>query len=488
MDQTTRRILISCAVIGLAACVCLVAAGAAGSLAFLLPARTVEQTAAPSPVVILQTPAPNETTPAGEGTHPTPPTPGDPAASPVPANTEAAPNLPAGIAQDMTQIEVETSGLRGVSSSLPVTRTLITTDDLRVKYEADFAEEYSPEEAAKDVIELSSLRLVEPDFDFYNFYIEFMVESVAGYYDTEIRTMYIVQGQGFGGNEKFTYSHEYVHFLQDMQWGIRDGLGYNDETCDNDSEACAGIQALIEGDATLTSINWLNTFASAQDLRDIQAFYATYESPIYDSAPPFMRDDLGFPYNSGQEFVQYLFDHGGWESVDAAYSNPPVSTEQIMHPERYPDDQPIRVSIPEITSTLGSGWQMLDEDTIGEWYTYLILARGIDPAGQLSDGDARTAAEGWGGDRYVIFHNAGTGGTVLVNRSQWDTPRDGKQYASAFRESTTGLFGAPLSNSGGLTAWQSDAGYTLFSEVGEETIWILAPDQATAESILALFD
>jgi hypothetical protein len=330
--------------------------------------------------------------------------------------------------------------------------------------------------------------LVEPNFDYYHFYINFLVESIAGYYDTDVRTMYIVQGQGFGGNEKFTYSHEYTHFLQDMTWNIRDGLHYSSDSCKIDTERCAGIQSLIEGDASLSSLTWLTTDASPQDIQDIKDFYNSYKSPIFDSAPPFMQEDIGFPYQTGMAFVQSLYDKGGWDGVDAAYKNLPDSTEQIMHPERYPDDQPIQVDLPEITSTLGSGWQMLSDNTIGEWYTYLFLAKGIDPKGQLDDQNARTAAEGWGGDKYVVFYNEGTKQSVLVSRYKWDTEKDSGQFADSFRQSTTNLYGNPVSNSGGLTAWQSDAGYTLFSEVGDETVWILAPDKATAEAILSRLD
>jgi hypothetical protein len=490
MDQTTKRILISCGVISLAACLCLVTAAALGGLAYLVPVPAAQVS---TPTFMVTGVTPRSTSTAQETEPPSPQTTEEPEATeeavmeetePVPSEIPLAPEIQSA----MTQIESEMAEIRGLSSSQTVTRTLITPDDLRVKYEADFDEDYSPEEATLDVIELSALRLVAPDFDFYNFYIDFLVESVAGYYDTEERSMYIVQGQGFTGYEKYTYSHEYNHFLQDMTWGIRDGLGYSEEGCEADSERCAGIQALIEGDASLASLAWLNTYGTDQDWDDIISFYNSYESPIFDSAPPYLQEDMGFPYQTGMEFVQHLYDDGGWESVNAAYANLPDSTEQIMHPERYPDDQPIEVSLPAFTSTLGSGWQMLDEDVIGEWYTYLILAKGIEPAGWIDDDDARTAAEGWGGDRYTIFYNESTAQTVVVVHWVWDTERDSEQFASAFRESTTGLFGGPTSNEGGLTTWESDEGYTLFSEVGNETVWILAPDQQTAEALLAMLD
>jgi hypothetical protein len=34
-------------------------------------------------------------------------------------------------------------------------------------------------------------------------------------------------------------------------------------------------------------------------------------------------------------------------------SQKPVSTEQILHPSRYPDDKPLSVSLPELATDLG---------------------------------------------------------------------------------------------------------------------------------------
>ena len=53
-----------------------------------------------------------------------------------------------------------------------------------------------------------------------------------------------------------TYAHEYAHVLQDQVYDFEDGLQYTDESCEANSERCAGIQALIEGDAVLSEMQW----------------------------------------------------------------------------------------------------------------------------------------------------------------------------------------------------------------------------------------
>jgi hypothetical protein len=495
MNDTTSRIVLSCVIIGLVACACLVVIAAlGGGLAFFQAASVPPVTEIVVTEVFTEEPLDEPTiepgTPTIETADPLPtgelepePTPEDTA---EPAGTQPPQaDLPPEVEDSMVSIENEVTDLRGLEPTLELTRTLITPDDLRVQYEEDFEQDYSPEEARDDVLEMAALGLIDPEFDYYNFYIEFLTEQVAGYYDPELKAMFIVQGQGFGGNEKFTYSHEYTHALQDQHYDLREGMGYNDEACEEDTERCAAVLSLIEGDASLSGLIWLTTYASDQDIRELQEFYATYESPIYDSAPDFLKDDFGFPYDQGMSFVQYLYDRGGWDSVDAAYSNPPVSTEQILHPTRYPDDRPITVELPDIGAVLGEGWRELGSGVIGEWYTYLFLARGADPEARINEDQARRAAEGWGGDSYTVFYNDATGGTALVARYAWDSNTDAGQFADAFREFASARFGNPATSDSGVAAWADASSYTLLSDSSGDIVWVLAPDQATANALLA---
>jgi len=257
------------------------------------------------------------------------------------------------IAGQMEQIEAQVIELRRLQPSGSVTRALLTRDQLRKKIETDFFEDYSPEEAREDSIVLSALGLLQTGFDMFTFYQDLLSEQIAGQYDHKNQEMDIVQGFGFGGPERLTYAHEYTHALQDQNFDIEEGLNYTNEACEEDSERCAAVQALLEGDASMLELDWFYNYATQQDMIDIQDFYAEYESPIYDTAPDFLREDFIFPYIYGQTFVEYLYNLGGWEAINDAYRNVPVSTEQILHPERYPADHPEIVEFPYVLPILG---------------------------------------------------------------------------------------------------------------------------------------
>ena len=99
------------------------------------------------------------------------------------------------------------------SPSHPVPVVLLSPDQLRQNVINDFLADYTDEQVADDVLELSTIGLLEPNFDLRTFYVDLLSEQVAGYYDNETGEMFVVQGQGFQGPERLTYSHEFTHVL-----------------------------------------------------------------------------------------------------------------------------------------------------------------------------------------------------------------------------------------------------------------------------------
>lgn len=386
------------------------------------------------------------------------------------------------VKQTMDEIQQAVVEIRGLPASADVPRALLTPDELRQRVIDDFLADYAPEDAQQDVLELSVLGLIEPGFDFLEFYTELLSEQVAGFYDNDVKEMYVVQGERFGGPERLTFAHEYTHALQDQAFDIENGLNFNDEVCEEDTERCAAIQALLEGDASNAELQWFLNYASEEVQQEVVEFYNNYSSPVYDSAPEFMKEDFVFPYTYGQAFVEKLLDDGGWRAVDAAYADVPVSTEQILHPERYPDDKPVAVEIPNLLALLGEGWTELDRNVMGEWYTYLILAKPVDTSAQIEVETAMSAAEGWGGDAYVMYYNEATKQSVLVVDWVWDRDRDANEFAEAFVDYANARFGLTGDEQGDWWTWEAQVTNLLYAN-DNRTTWIYAPDLATAQAI-----
>jgi hypothetical protein len=376
----------------------------------------------------------------------------------------------------MDEIQRQVVALRGLNPLGPVGRTLLTPDEIHDHILVDFLSDYTESEADYDSRLLSLLGLLEPGIDLLTLYTDVLGEQVAGYYDNQTGTMFIVRGEGFGGPERLTYAHEYVHALQDQHYHLEEGLAYNNEACDAESDRCAALSALLEGDATLLETQWLRTYATEQDFQEIQDFFGTFESPVFYAAPEFLQEDLLFPYIQGLGFVGELYVEGNWAAVDEAYRRPPVSTEQILHPDRYPDDLPIPLEIPDLAGVLGGGWSGIGHRVLGEWYTLLTLETNLPPE------VASDAAEGWGGDYALVLSNEALGADALVLVTRWDTLIDAQAAFAALAQYGETRFGDGTSTTT-RAVWASTGAFALLERASDQTLWILAPDESSGEAL-----
>lgn len=407
-------------------------------------------------------------------------------ATPIPTQALSSEESAAQLQQIMDQIQSEVITIRGLQPGGEFTRATLTEDELKGKVTNEFFADYTEEEAKSDVRELAALGLLPKDYDIYKLYIDLYSEQIAGYYDPETKEMYVVQGEAFKGPEKMTYAHEYTHALQDQTWDLQNGLKSNDEYCEDHTEYCAGVDALVEGDASLTEQYWFFSYATQQDQQDVYDFYSTYTSPVYDSAPYFLQQDFLFPYSQGQVFVEGLYNKGGWAAVDKAYENPPQTTEQILHPERYPQDTPVDIPIPDLTATLGSGWEEVTRNVMGEWYIDLVLFAGYEPAIRLDEETARTAGAGWGGDSYLVYWNESTQEQAFVMVSQWETANDAKEFWDAMKDYSRLRWRSPRQNNASNLVWNSTSdGYIRLIKNGTRITWLITSTQGIADKILA---
>ena len=395
-------------------------------------------------------------------------------AGPLPSQDEF---IPAEVRAQMDQIQDEVVLLRGLQPTGPVERGLLSENELRQYVLDDFLSDYSQEEARDDARVLALLGLLDADFELFDLYLDLYSENIAGFYDDELQKLFVVQDSQFGGPERLTYAHEYTHALHDQTYDLDEGLGFSHEACEKDSERCAALQALLEGDATLLETRWLLTYASDADFQELLDFYDSFSSPTYESAPEFVKEDFLFPYTAGLDFVEHFFLSGGWAAVDALYADPPVSTEQILHPGRYPDDVPEPLVVPEVLESLGSAWREMDRDVLGEWFTLLTLGE------LLPDEQAQTAAEGWGGDYYIALHDDSQERGLLILTTSWDTVRDAHEFYGAFRDYGDSRFGERTFSSTTRSIWDSTANWSSIEIAGDQTLWILAPDAEIGERL-----
>ncbi len=380
---------------------------------------------------------------------------------------------------EMRELEAQVSQLRGIPASRAVERRLLTSDGLREYLREAFLGDYSPEEAQADASMYAFLGLLPEALDLRQLYLDLFNEQLAGFYDVETDEMVVVCDESFTGVERLTYVHEYVHTLQDQRYDFEAGLAYTDAACDDEPERCAAIRALFEGDAALLQEQWLRRLARAEDLEDLAAFFSTFTMPIYDSAPSYIKATFTFPYLEGLFFVRSLYLKGGWAAVDAAYQAPPQSTEHILHPDRYPRDEPVALPVPDLS---GSGWQVTHQDVLGEWTLLKLLET------QLAEEEASKAAEGWGGDIAILLSNPQSDAQALLQLIQWDTMRDAHEFTAAYKSYGEQRFGESDRSTSTSAEWTSNGARVLLDRHSNQTLIIIGPPEevSTLRDLLTL--
>src|SRR5205823_972720 len=149
---------------------------------------------------------------------------------------------------------------------------------------------------------------------------------------------------GFDKDEhKMVIAHELTHALADQNFDL-DAL---QAAAKGDDDRDLALSALIEGEATLTMLgammdDWDGAKVAKIPAADLDRTFSLmmYLMPVFGgpslrTAPPILSESMIFPYVRGLVFCARLTNDGGWEALDAAYHNPPLSTEQILHPEKY---------------------------------------------------------------------------------------------------------------------------------------------------------
>ncbi len=194
---------------------------------------------------------------------------------------------------------------------------------------------------------------------------------------------------------------------------------------------------MIEGDATMAETIYLVQNDLVDQLLEEQS---GMDSSAVEEAPFFLTESLYFPYITGAEFIMYFWTEGGWESVNAIWENPPTTSEQIIHPEKYEaGENAIPIAIADPLDTFGSSWRLLEYNENGELGIRIFLQNG-----GASFESATAASEGWGGDATYIITNDDE--TAMVWTSDWDSEGDATEFFETLTETEVARLGAERSD------------------------------------------
>lgn len=354
----------------------------------------------------------------------------------APETTTTVPTTPPTTAPDLSEVEgvseevlaqleeliSAAEEVRELAFMEPPTITVVTDEELESRVRESIEEDL--EEIPADDALYTLLGLLDSQTDLDTLLLDLYGEQVAGFYDGENAEIVIpARQEGLTVLQQGTLVHELVHALTDQHFGF-DAVYRSMLDSDTFDEASA-YQALIEGDATLAELIWIQGL-SQREIGEFIAESINTDTSAFDAAPPFVRDSLIFPYDTGLAFVQSLYTTGGWEAVNEAYSklpSLPASTEQVITPDDYGRDLPEVVDLPTVDL---AGYELERTSVWGE-AGFRIMFDQI-----LGEEASVTASDGWRGDAYHQWYD-GTNAAFLL-AVDGDTARDLEEMRQALVE------------------------------------------------------
>ena len=373
------------------------------------------------------------------------------------------------------EIERQVEAIRGLKFKSPVDYNVLGRAEIKAVVAGKLAEVYSEQEFAAMSAAFARLGLLPENFPLRQTYIDLLGEQIAAFYDQHQHKLFMFEDATLdNAQNRIVLAHELTHALADQHFALRT---LPLEIKNNDDRAAAA-SALVEGEATLVMSEFMLRNLSLATLKDNLAGMLGQSMEQLQKAPRFLREGLIFPYLRGQEFCAALMAQGGYDAVTRAYQDPPSSTAQVLHPEKYfaqPREEPLAVGW---TNPKLDGRAPAVDNVVGEFAIRILLDE--------ATGDAQNAdkaAAGWRGDRYLSFGN----GDALAWATLWANEAEAAEFFAVQQRALQKRYAPPAPR----TEPQSFAADTpralRLVQKGERVLCIDAPDSATAERMREQF-
>lgn len=314
----------------------------------------------------------------------------------------------------LDQIAAFVEDERGLEFLTPVTVELL--DD--AAFEARLLEDRDVEAEADLALTgrlLQALGLVPAGTDLVAAVDQVLGAGVLGFYDPETKEL-VVRGGDLTPYTRQTVAHELTHALDDQHFDLD-----RPELDDATDESGFGFTAVVEGSATQVE----DAYEAALDPADRRRLLdeeLSFGTDLDLGGIPFvLLVQLQAPYEYGPSLVDEILGRQGRGGLDQAFASPPLTSEQVLHPQRYlAGEAAVPVAVPPAEG------EVIDQGVFGELMLGILVTNGTG----VGDPDA---VDGWGGDQYVAWARPDGSACVRVDAAA-DTDGDLGELEAALRD------------------------------------------------------
>jgi hypothetical protein len=359
----------------------------------------------------------------------------------------------------------EVSQLRGLKVLRTVPAVRHSRDQILAYVGQRIKEEYPDQGLEQEALLLKHLGLIPQQLDYRGTLKDFVTAQVAGYFDP-FKDRFVLASWLATLMQRPIIAHELTHALQHQHFGLRSAL----KRIPENDDATIARSAIIEGDATITMVVHLmqridiDALSAAVD--DMASKIANGPTLTARHVPHYMRQGLTFPYVGGLKLLMRAMRAKEFAGVDDLHRSAPQSTEQLLHPERYPKDKPIAVDFKLPTKKL-DGYKVVLRNRLGELGMRFLVS----PLGD-QDALAKRLTKGWGGDRYAFLIKGKK--KAFVAAVATDNAEAAKRYRALLQASLKNRYSKPPKI--GLSGRAASDGFQLvWQQKGRCLAWVEAP-------------
>ncbi len=333
-----------------------------------------------------------------------------------------------GLCKEVPTIAEELTQISGMPLRHAVPCDFITKAKVNEFLNKRVKEEEKPEEIRAEELTLKKFGLVPQDFDLAKTTVDLLTEQAAAFYDYDRKKLFITESASSEPQEP-VLAHELSHAIADQNFNLGKYIKQGRKSDDGSTARLA----VMEGQATWLMSEYLAK-RNGQSLKTSPELLAAMSTvsdsggeqfPVFDKAPLYLRLTLVFPYTKGMLFQHAVVQRDGNDAFAEVFRHPPVSTQQIMHPDKY--FASLKPTDPALPDPKLHGYKGLVGGSLGELEHQILLEQfgGKEEAADL--------APHWRGCNFELLENKKAGRVVLLYVAEWDSEESARRYFAAYR-------------------------------------------------------